>query len=225
MDLPLRPAHDVLAQPTRARIFALLGELRRGAGTEEIATTLDLHPNGVRVHLDRLLEAQLVLRDREKGSRGRPRDIWTISPEARPAGNAPTAYANLGRWLVRVVQDAGTSPADVEATGTRIGRELGAAPSEGGFEAALSALGFHPRREVGTEGTTTYVLCNCPYRDAVVADQPRVCGLHRGLTVGLLETSEPASELMSFVARDPYRAGCTIEIRSPARPRGAPSSG
>ncbi len=213
MDLPFRPADDVLAQPTRARIFALLGELRRGAGTEEIATTLGLHPNGVRVHLDRLLAAQLVLRDREKGSRGRPRDVWTISPQARPAGDAPTAYANLGRWLVRVVQDAGTSPADVEATGTRIGRDLAAAPSEGGFEAALSALGFQPRRE----GTATYELRNCPYRDAVAADQQRVCGLHRGLTVGLLETLEPASELASFVPRDPYRAGCTIELRSSAR--------
>jgi len=217
MDLPFRPADDVLAQPTRARIFALLGELRRGAGTEEIATTLGLHPNGVRVHLDRLLEAQLVLRDREKRSRGRPRDVWTISPQARPAGEPPTAYANLGRWLVRVVQDAGTSPADVEATGMRIGRDLGAAPSEGGFEAALSALGFQPRREAGADGTATYELRNCPYRDAVAADQPRVCGLHRGLTVGLLETLEPASELTSFVPRDPYRAGCTIEVRSPAR--------
>src|SRR3982750_4421583 len=109
MDLPFRPADDVLAQPTRARIFALLGELRRGAGTEEIATTLDLHPNGVRVHLDRLLEARLVLRHREKRSRGRPRDIWTISPEARPAGDAPTAYANLGRWLGRVGAGAGAA--------------------------------------------------------------------------------------------------------------------
>ncbi len=214
MDLPFRPADDVLAQPTRARIFALLGELRRPAGTDEIAAALDLHPNGVRTHLDRLLDAGIVLRDREQGARGRPRDTWTISPDARPGGDAPSDYANLGRWLVRVLQDAGTPAADVEATGVRIGREVDAG---GGFLAALAAMGFQPRRQDGADGAFSYELCNCPYREAVAADRQRVCGLHRGLTVGLLESLEPESELTSFVPRDPYVAGCTIEVSARAR--------
>ena len=51
VDLPRAPG-DPLAQPARARLFALLAELRRPAGTEELARRLDLHPNGVRVHLE-----------------------------------------------------------------------------------------------------------------------------------------------------------------------------
>ena len=53
MDLP--GAHkDVLAQPSRARLFRMLGELERPASTEELAELLGLHPNGVRAHLERL---------------------------------------------------------------------------------------------------------------------------------------------------------------------------
>src|SRR5690349_9325785 len=61
MDVP-SPAQDALAQPTRARLFALLGSLHRPAPTEELAERVGLHPNGVRVHLERLAEDGLVTR-------------------------------------------------------------------------------------------------------------------------------------------------------------------
>lgn len=56
MDFPARP-RDALAQPTRARLFSLLAEFRRPIGTDELAREVGLHPNGVRVHLERLREA------------------------------------------------------------------------------------------------------------------------------------------------------------------------
>jgi predicted ArsR family transcriptional regulator len=92
MDLPrsVEPG-DVLAQPTRARLFALLEELKRPAGTAELAERLGLHPNGVRVHLERLLDAGLVARARARQARGRPRDAWTNSRDARPGGGPPSA--------------------------------------------------------------------------------------------------------------------------------------
>jgi hypothetical protein len=60
MDTPTKPG-DALAQPTRARLFALLGELRRPAHTEELATRVGLHPNGVRIQLERLQDPGLVV--------------------------------------------------------------------------------------------------------------------------------------------------------------------
>ena len=83
MDLPTRP-DDALAQPTRATLFRALDELRRPAGTEELAERFGLHANGVRVHLERLREAGLVARERTRQARGRPRDMWSIAPDARP---------------------------------------------------------------------------------------------------------------------------------------------
>jgi predicted ArsR family transcriptional regulator len=216
MDSLGRP-DDVLAQPTRARLFALLGELRRPAGTVELGERLELHPNGVRTHLERLREAGLVDRQRTRQALGRPRDMWTIAPDAQPGGDPPSGYRDLGRWLARLVSEAKTSRRAVESMGREIGRDLApsgdAQSAEEKMHAALAALGFQPRRELGAAGSLTYRLCNCPYRDAVRESRDVVCTLHRGMTRGLLDAIAPETELAGFVPRDPYAAGCLIELR------------
>ncbi|HEX5858182.1 MAG TPA: helix-turn-helix domain-containing protein [Microbacterium sp.] len=218
MDLPSR-ADDVLAQPTRASLFMMLRDLRRPAGTDELAERLALHPNGVRVHLARLRDAGLVVRERSPRAPGRPRDMWLIAPDARPAGEPPTGYANLGRWLARVISPSQRTLRTVEEEGRQIGRDLGpkttdeAGPAETSMHAQLVALGFQPRREVESSGALTYRLCNCPYREAVHENQAVVCTLHRGITRGLLDAIAPETELAGFVPRDPDTAGCLIELR------------
>jgi predicted ArsR family transcriptional regulator len=202
MDLPAKP-DAALAQPTRARLFEALIELRRPASTEELAAALELHPNGVRLHLERLREAELVVRERVRHGRGRPRDMWTIAENARPGGEAPTAYLDLGRWLVRMI-DAPLR--DIEAAGRAIGRGLAAGDAE--LFPALVSMGFQPSQE-----GHTYRLRNCPYRDAVRENQDVVCTLHRGITRGLLNRISPGTELAGFVPRDPDTTGCLIELR------------
>jgi predicted ArsR family transcriptional regulator len=219
VDVPPAPG-AALAQPTRARLFALLGQLKRPAGTGELAQRLGLHPNGVRLHLERLEDAGLVLRDRERRARGRPRDTWSISRGAQPGGDPPTAYSDLGRWLVRALTTNRVGVRDVEATGRRIGRELVAdgradlSPEER-IHAVLAAMGFQPRRRLDAAGTLTYCLDNCPYRAAVRERQPVVCGLHRGLTRGLLDVIDRRTKLSAFVPKDPDEAGCEITLRGP----------
>jgi predicted ArsR family transcriptional regulator len=216
MDVLTRPG-DVLAQPTRAKLFALLNELRRPVSTEELAEHLGLHPNGVRTHLERLHEVGLVSRERERLARGRPRDAWAISPEAQPGGDPPTGYAELSRWLVRSLVSGSTHVRDVETTGRQIGRELALGDAAGSGEqrmhGVLVALGFQPEREPAAGDRLTYRLRNCPYREAVRERQPLVCGLHRGLTRGLLDVLDPKTKLVGFVPKDPDTAGCLIELR------------
>jgi predicted ArsR family transcriptional regulator len=207
---------DALAQATRARLFRLLGELQRPASTEELAEQLGLHPNGVRTHLERLREAGLVAREQERRPRGRPRDSWSIDPQAGPGGDPPSAYADLSRWLARAFD----SPADqVESTGREIGRELAEHSAGGTAEArmnhALTALGFRPSRALDSKGRLNYTLGNCPYREAVRANQPVICALHRGLTRGLLDRFSPDTDLTAFVPRDPETAGCLIQVAGP----------
>jgi predicted ArsR family transcriptional regulator len=215
MDPPATP-HDVLAQPTRARLFALLAELRRPAGTEELADRLQRHPNGVRAHLERLRGAGLVERERPRHGPGRPRDLWSVAPTARPGGAAPTAYGDLGQWLAAAIPAGGASLRRVEATGREVGRRLGAGggavPAERRLHATLAAMGFEPARE-SRPGRLTYRLDNCPYRRAVTTNQPVVCTLHRGITRGLLDAIAPDTVLEDFVPRDPATAGCLIELR------------
>lgn len=217
MDLPA-PPDEPLAQRSRARLFAALVELRRPAGTDELAARMELHPNGVRTHLERLREAGLVTRERPRQARGRPRDMWSVAADARPGGEPPTAYVDLARWLARMASPSRAALRGVEATGREIGRDLastgGDASPEQKVHSALVSLGFQPKREIGPKGATlTYRLRNCPYRDAVRENQPIVCTLHRGLTQGLLDAIAPDTKLVGFVPRDPDVAGCLIELR------------
>ena len=226
MDVPKIPG-DVLAQPTRARLFARLGELGRAASTDELAAELALHRNGVRMHLDLLAEAGLVVRERERRPQGRPRDAWSINPNAQPGGDPPTAYADLGRWLVRSISAGKTRVRDVESAGREIGRELvadGPTSTADGMHEVLGALGFQPASKIDREGTLTFTLANCPYRDAVREDQTVVCALHRGLTRGLLDEMSPRTKLAGFVPKDPYAAGCLIQLRGPLADEAARST-
>lgn len=215
------PTRDALSQPTRARLFARLEELRRPAGTDELAKELGLHPNGVRLHLEALHDAGLVERERERRPRGRPRDRWAISPDAAPGGEPPTGYAELGGFLLEVIAANGLDARDVEAAGRDIGRRLPppdpAATPEQRMHAVLTTMGFAPRRveDADRPGEVTYCLRNCPYREVVRDRQPVICGLHRGITRGMLDTIAPESELTGFVPKDPDQAGCLIGVRGP----------
>jgi len=220
-----------LAQPTRARLFALLSEVGRPAGTAELAERLDLHPNGVRAHLDRLERAGLVRRGRERRERGRPRDAWAVASGARPGGARPAGYVDLGRWLARAIGGGSERPRDVERAGRQIGRELAPCDVRDGasaLETTMAAMGFAPHAGGASGGRVTHCLGNCPWREAARESQPVVCALHRGITLGLLDVLLPEARLSVFAPGDPDRAGCLIELdgveldddRAPARTAG-----
>lgn len=210
---------DALAHPSRAGLFAALTELRRAAKTAELAERLELHPNGVRIHLERLEEAGLVSRVRVQGPRGRPAHAWMVAADARPGGQAPRAYRDVARWLARSLNARRMSLRGLEQTGREVGRELapsGAAPSVEAIEQVLAALGFAPYVQSRDEDRMTICLGNCPYRDAASENQAAICALHKGVTRGLIDILAPDARLERFVPRDPASAGCVIGLRLPA---------
>jgi predicted ArsR family transcriptional regulator len=213
MDVPDR---DVLAQPLRARLFGLLAELCRPATTHELSELAGRHHNTVRVQLQRLAAAGLVERRVVPQPRGRPRDEWAIAPGAAPGGRPPEAYGQLSRWLARAIAGPGDLAA-IEATGREVGHELagnanGRPPAES-LRDALAALGFVPQTDPTPDGLR-FTLRNCPYRDAVLQNQPAICSLHRGITRGLLDRLAPDAQLTGFIAKDPRTAGCEIHIKA-----------
>jgi predicted ArsR family transcriptional regulator len=221
MDLPQSAgSEDVLQQPTRARLFALLAALKGPASTEQVAARVGLHRSGVRVHLERLEAAGLVERRRAPQPRGRPRDAWSISARAQPGGERPRAYAELAGWLASAIPPQAERLREVETAGRRLGRQLAAdtldLALDQRIQAMLAALGFQPSAPSTKANTVCFELGNCPYRAAVRANQPVVCTLHRGLTQGLLDTVGPQAVLRAFVPRDPDQAGCLIEIEAPS---------
>jgi predicted ArsR family transcriptional regulator len=225
MKSPMNPRGDLLALPVRLQLVTVLTELLRPATTQELADRIGRHPNTVRLQLERLAEAGLVERRTVMQTRGRPRHEWAVSADARPGDGAPQGYARLAGWLARALARP-PRIAEIEQVGREAGREL--APPRGrpvgdAMQDALSALGFAPHRERPTEGRHRYVLRNCPYRDAVRANQPVVCALHRGVTSGLLEGVDPSATLVGFVPKDPDTAGCLIDVQE--RVVGLPGGG
>lgn len=177
---------------------------------------LELHPNGVRVHLERLAQQGLVERARVRRRRGRPPDAWTIAPGAQPGGKAPHAYHDLGRWLARALRNRYGGLRGIEETGREIGGELapkGAEQDPDALKTTLTALGFQPSVESRAGDRTSICLNNCPFRDAVRENKPAICALHGGITRGLLEELAPQAKLTAFVPHDPDGAGCRIELR------------
>jgi predicted ArsR family transcriptional regulator len=215
MDIPPTSENDVLAQSIRARLFQALAELRRPATTQELAARVGRHPNTARVQLQRLADAGLLERRRVAQARGRPRQEWAVAIGARPAGQRPQAHGQLSQWLARAIGRTGRLE-EIEAAGREIGREI--APQQhdraviDALQDALTALGFAPKRHPINGGDVRYVLGNCPYRDAVAQNQPAVCTLHRGITQGMLDRLDRRAKLADFVAKDPYLAGCVIDV-------------
>jgi predicted ArsR family transcriptional regulator len=215
MDPPSRADRDVLALPLRAELFASLAALCRPATTQELAKRIGRHHNTVRKQLQRLADAGLVERRTVAQARGRPRDWWAISATAAPGGLPPDGHGQLSRWLARAIAGRGDL-AGIEATGREIGRELvegtDERPAAENLFDALAALGFVPRAEPRAPSGVRFVLRNCPYREAVLQNQPAICGLHRGITQGLLDRLSPHARLAAFVAKHPLEAGCLIEV-------------
>jgi predicted ArsR family transcriptional regulator len=203
-------AADVLADRSRARLYALLTDRSEPATTSELATALQLHPNGVRRHLGALESVGLVTREQTEGARGRPADIWTVSPEGRHEPPSGSAYRQLARWLARAMADGATDGDGMRAIGRTVGHELAADGTAGDPVDALAALGFAPQHVDGDDAGTTLRLACCPYREAVIENQSAICGLHRGLTEGLLDELRPGAQVTRFVAEDPRTAGCLI---------------
>jgi predicted ArsR family transcriptional regulator len=216
MDLPgSHDDDDLLDHPTRRRLFAALGKLGGPAGTDDLAARLGLHPNGVRVHLGRMLDAGLVVRRRVAGARGRPRDQWAVAAGAEPGGDPPHAYGALAGWLALAIPATPERLDEIEATGRAIGREIATTEPfepERAVGDLLSSLGFQPQLERTAEGRLSCRLGNCPYRDSVRQNRDVVCTLHRGMTRGLLDRVAPTATLARFVPHDPDRAGCEIDI-------------
>jgi predicted ArsR family transcriptional regulator len=193
----------VLADSSRYTIYQEVVAADAPMSTAEIAGRLSLHPNTVRLHLEKMREAGLVelVVDRH-GSVGRPGHRWTLAGQGPPAGPDPAGFRLLAHLLAEV---AATNPVDARAVATAgraRGRERaahrpkGRAPS--GSPAAcvratvedLAELGFDPdldeRPAPGGRIQACISFTRCPFRELAVLYPDLICQLHRGITEGIV---------------------------------------
>jgi predicted ArsR family transcriptional regulator len=172
-----------------------------------LATATALHPNTVREHLDRLLDAGHIVRETEhRTTRGRPRVLYSAATGAAEASSPVTrrkarAAAERGDIMRRVMPWTGASVADL---GTESTHQLDAIVDH------LSESGFDPLVD---ERALTIELTPCPHATAQSAHRDTLCSVHLGIMQGVLaEAHGPLSVAGMKPACDP--AQCVVQLTS-----------
>lgn len=204
--------------------YAIYLELARGAvplSTTEIAESLDLHPNTVRPHLERMREVGLLEVDADsRGTVGRPQHRWSLAPDAPSLGLEPSGFRLLARLLAGVAAVVGPNTEVVAEAGRAEGRRSGALRAAAGTQSCLEALvdeladlGFDPA--VGEDGTlTTVAFASCPFREVAMEFPALVCHLHRGIVEGIVEGVPNAEVAVANFATLEDRDPCHVDLLS-----------
>jgi predicted ArsR family transcriptional regulator len=186
-----------LGDNTRYAIYLELARSPRPLATAEIAETLDLHPNTVRPHLERMREVGLLEVETDaRGTVGRPQHRYSVAADAPTLGLEPATFPVLSRMLVRLTAIAGVGSGEAVDAGREQGEldALGATlPADGdkhvclhALVARLDALGFDPA-VVDDDGQATVAFTHCPFRELAETHPDVVCSLHRGLVEGFVD--------------------------------------
>ncbi len=215
-----------LGDNTRYAIYLELARAVKPLTTAEIADTIDLHPNTVRPHLERLREAGLIdVQVDGRGDIGRPQHRYSLVDDAPSLGLEPPVMPMLARLVLSMAERLGAGAADAHAIGRDEGvsRARAFASASSSLEAIvadLDGLGFDP--VVSGDGdepdAAVIAFANCPFGDLAVTHPDLVCSLHHGLIAGFVAGmgDTEVSEFCTVVDRTP----CQVTVSATARPTG-----
>src|SRR5438445_9820303 len=126
------PVFKALGDNTRYAIYLELARSSVPLSTGEIADTLDLHPNTVRPHLERMRDVGLLeVETDNRGAVGRPQHRYSLAPDAPSLGLEPSSLRLLARLLAGVAAATGAGPDQAAALGRPQGRAAAAARGKG----------------------------------------------------------------------------------------------
>ena len=223
----------VLADRSRYSIYQELAGSPEALSATEISSRLNLHPNTVRLHLEKMREAGLVEAAPDRhGGVGRPHYSWRPADSVSPLGLEPAGFRLLASLLAEVAADSELKPGAAAAVGRRhVADRPPALPSPAALPGGascldaligeLALLGFDPAVEPETpqraQGSRVADISftSCPFRELAVQYPDVVCELHRGITEGLASAlcgqTAGSAEVVSFsslVDEDP----CRVEV-------------
>jgi predicted ArsR family transcriptional regulator len=192
------------------------GSIRPAAGlsAQELAEQFGLHVTTMRFHLDQLVGAGLLTShfQRREGA-GRPRKLYAVERGSLEAVAPDHAYRMLSELLVESFRsDEHGRPLSPDEAGARWGRRRAA---EEGIELIdripartagqwlgkigqmvdlLKEWGYTPEVSTSNGGRTARVaLHDCPFLPLAQENTAVVCGIHRGLIRGVMESLGEAS--------------------------------
>jgi len=191
-----------LGDETRYAMYRELASSTAPLSAQDLADAIGLHPNTVRLHLDRLRDAGVVESETvHRGTVGRPQHRYSLAPGAPGLGFDPPAHALLAGLFAALAERIGADADDAADTGFAWGLDAGrrtrARSCAPALVAELSRLGFEPvaTDAVGdatpdepAQGASVRIdFLHCPFRELAEAYPELVCNLHRGLCEGVVE--------------------------------------
>ncbi len=207
---PVELRARALAEPTRRRVWEAVRASPGPVGVAELADSLEVHPNTVRLHLARLVEAGLVSEDVEAERHpGRPGYRY------RAIGTDPVteaaAYRRLATLLAQAVRARVSAREAGRAAGAADAARLAGTDPLTAIIGALTAQGFAPEVEEATGEQIELVLRACPFADAAAEDPATICQLHLGLAEGAAQ-SIGGLTVDGLRINDPHEAGCQLQF-------------
>src|SRR5947209_15092485 len=122
------PVFKALGDNTRYAIYLELARSSVPLSTADIADALELHPNTVRPHLERMRDVGLLVVEADsRGSVGRPQHRYSLAPDAPTLGLEPSSFRLMARLLASVASVAEAEPDLIAAVGREQGRGAAAA--------------------------------------------------------------------------------------------------
>jgi predicted ArsR family transcriptional regulator len=181
---------------------------KQPAGADAISAELGITSNAVRQHLTNLERDGMVRSQPERGKRGRPSLMFSLTEQADAA--FPKRYGQLATMVLSELQDMG-GPDALDEVFRRVAHrhaEALAPELEGlDFDARLRRVvawiaraGTLAESEPIPDGASV-TIHNCPFRNTALKF-PQVCSITPHLLVELLGT--PVSQAHSIHRQDPY---------------------
>ena len=103
-----------LGDETRYSMYEELSGSTRGLTAAELADRLGLHANTVRLHLERLREANLVtVEPVHRGNVGRPQHVYSLAAGAPGLGFDPPSHTLLSVLLATLAERVGADGIEV----------------------------------------------------------------------------------------------------------------
>jgi predicted ArsR family transcriptional regulator len=208
VDEPGAPRLDLLkalGDNTRYAIYLELARSPIPLTTTMVSEALDLHPNTVRPHLERMRDVGLLdVETESKGEVGRPQHRYSLAADAPSLGLEPPAMPLMSRMLLGVAAASGASREEAVEIGRHQGRAAAAAVEAAAVVAELddvddraavclaalvdelARIGFDPAVADDADGVVV-AFTRCPFAELAESNPELVCNLHRGLVEGFVE--------------------------------------
>lgn len=203
-----------LGDNTRYAVYLELARSAAPRSTADIAATLDLHPNTVRPHLERMREVGLLAIEAEAtGGVGRPQHLYSLAADAPSLGLEPPSFPTMARMLLRLAVATGAGHDEAAAAGRAQGTDdaeaLVGLDCLDALTLLMAELGFDPA-VAEEQDRATVAFTHCPFRELAEQYPDLVCNLHRGLIEGFVDELGGAAvtAFATLADRDP----CHVEL-------------